>query len=191
MIKQRIRRSSSGEKMSGWIRIWVVLSILWTLGVLVYLTPRLPETEKVVEGPWLKYRVDPRRLFISSSSDQFPVYTIVADFDDGTSSEIDNVPILWEGDIPDIEQKLEYLAKDRGTTISEESKQRTVRQAMALSDEARTIQRQYKEMVYQLKKDQSIGWWTGIFEMSIYIFVGPVSLLLLGYSVDWIRGGFK
>lgn len=168
--------------MNGWFRLWIVFSIAWIVTTSVTLYVVLPAEGA---GPWIKYRMDEQHqkyfdaLFSGSSlSFAVPLKDARMQFNLG---DFKTRPTANE-----LKEKLPALEKVAGEELNPFELEIFARAVGKNWSEARAASESYDLLLKGQEQKRSDQIFVGILTM----LAGPLTVLLIGLAVAWVRAGF-
>lgn len=178
--------------MSGWMRLWVLLSAIWAAFVIGITTVIVADSFGDVDGPWIVYSLsDKAKPYFQNleSDEKGPAYTVEFSYTDGTKQNI-RFPLLEDAALVDLDRKIKNLAKQEGKNVSEIEISRFLNVVSRSNSEAKSAlneyQREIENGVARKANDRK-----QTFGVAALVLVVPlIILLLLGYGIAWVRKGF-
>lgn len=180
--------------MSGWLRLWVLVSAIWLVIVVAFAALIAKDTFNDPDGPWIVYRLsDKAKGFYEGleKNEKGPMFTVTFKYTDGETQQV-RFPLL-EKPIKDLElgKKLNKLAKEKGKMISPKVINKFLDDVAKSNKRAKLAKKEYESEV-EKEHEKEITDRKNILKISLVSLIAPpIFLLLFGYGVAWVRKGFK
>lgn len=178
--------------MSGWMRLWVLISSIWAVTIICITAFAIVDTFKDPEGPWITYNLsDKAKPFFQDlkTDEKGPVYNVELAYTDGTK-QIIRFPLLKNEEFGDIDRKIKDFARENGKSISESEVQRFLNVTFKQNSEANSALIEYKQQVENTMAISANERKKIIGVSLLAIGLPPIVLLLIGYGIAWVRKGF-
>lgn len=178
--------------MSGWIRLWVLITAIWAIIVAGITTVMVVDTFGDADGPWIVYSLsDNAKPFFQNLEldEKGPAYAVEFSYADGTKQSI-RFPLLESEALVEFDQKINNLAKKEGKSVSENEIRRFLDVVIKKNSEAKSALVEYRQEVENIT-NRKAGERKEVIGVGVLVLViPPVVLLLLGYGIAWVRRGF-
>jgi hypothetical protein len=178
--------------MTGWIRLWILLSVIWLAVVTTFIAVSLNEFDGKANGPWISHRLsESSQQFYKrrGNSDEGPSYVVPVTLVSGTVKEV-SFSVLSSSGLESIERKIQSLAASEGTSVSAEEMSRFLSAVRLENKRAENAAKEYaielaKYSVEQRESRRDLITFGGLLGA-----VPPIFVLVLGYGIAWVRRGF-
>lgn len=170
--------------MRGWIRLWIVFSIIWSIACASFLYVTLPTDS---EGPWIKYKMAEQHrkhyeviaegspLYFSVSIKNIDVRFKLSDFEEEPTKAV-------------LQEKLPMaLEKHSNQSINPFELELFYRDVKDLWSEAKSAKESYSAILKSQQQNRQDHLLQGL----LVIVSIPLATLLFGFSVAWVRAGFE
>lgn len=166
--------------MNGWMRIWVVCSVIWSIGVLTTKASSLPDRNGIEVSDGFYYEDE-------SVTDLFFDYQWVVE---EKILKITKIPVSDEAGLTVLENRIQEIFSQQNLPISRESLRDLVEQVQNKRTEGRRINPDYLRYLETTNANSVRKWWEGVMEICFLVIGVPTTALISGYIVNWIREGF-
>ena len=176
------------KKLNGWYRLWISLSIPWLLSISIILwvdfdTSRLVTKWDLSHSNQKFYeKRDPEDH--SKPSYDLPLY-------DSSKSEIlmtIEFPILSESGIASVKEKVQRMVVEEELPVNDSQITDFVAEVVKMNSLAISAKEEYEQLFSEELKQQLIKY---ALKWFVFACLPPISLLLVAYTVIWIKNGFK
>lgn len=178
--------------MNGWMRLWVLITAIWSVIVVGITTVIVIATFGDTEGPWIAHSLsDNAKPFFQNleSDEKGPAYTVEFSYTDGTKQSI-RFPLLENVALVEFDRKIKNLAKKEGKSVSENEIRRFLDVLSKKNSEAKSALVEYRQEVENITNRKAGERMQAIGVGALVLVIPPVVLLLLGYGIAWVRRGF-
>jgi len=180
--------------MSGWKRLWVLISIIWALIIIAISAIVIKDTYNIPNGPLIIYRLSYKsKVFYQDleEDEKGPAYTVTFKYEDGTTQSV-RCP-LFVKPIEDIDfsEHLRKMALESGKKISDHEIELFISNVSKKNSSANSAKAEYESEREKVQKENIESRKNTFLFSTIAIIVPPIVILLIGYGVAWVRKGFK
>ena len=178
--------------MNGWLRLWILISAIWGVGVIGIAAVSVADTFGDADGPWIKYGLSEKaKPFYENlePDEKGPAYTIEFAYADGTKQGV-RFPLLNDMEASEFDRKIKNLAVREGKKISDIELSRFVNEVSSKNAEAKEALAEYQREVESSAQRKVSDRRQTIWISTLVLIVPPLIVLLLGHGIAWVRRGF-
>ncbi|MED5530692.1 MAG: hypothetical protein VYA99_10105 [Pseudomonadota bacterium] len=178
--------------MSGWLRLWVLLSVFWLIAATFYFYQNFIPIRDVDELEIIR-ELDPNasQYFREWSHEHKELtYYVSFSFTDGTQGTI-RFPFLSEEEIEDVERRVKALSDRENRVISENEMSRFVALVKAENIGAGRAMQQFESIAIEKKVQEEKRHGRYIFNVIAMLIAFPAGSFLTGTGFGWVYQGFK
>jgi len=180
--------------MNGWQRLWVVISAIWLLVVVSYAVISIQDTYTDPDGPWIFYSLSANaKEFYKDleKNEKGPMYTVTFKFTDGSEQSV-RFPLLEKpvGELK-LGDQLNRLARENNKQISRQEIAKFINNVSKSNSRAKQAKKEYESKVQEVRQNSTEKRRNIIINSLLMLIAPPIGVLIMGYSVAWVRRGFS
>lgn len=180
--------------MNGWLRLWVFVSLIWCIAVSAMATIVYKEIrdEPYASSVSNKISKEAKEFYSDLEDDEDgPKYMLTLSYSDGTELEF-RLPLLEEPvEEKEFKSKILNIVDEDNATISKHELDRFYKAVLKRNKLALEAKEEYDQVYLDLElvlKQEKLNF---IYVTLAIASVPVLLLIILGYSIAWVRAGFN